>query len=206
MNSIVTMIKDFVLNKICDLYENNKNYLSLEFLRVYFDVTNSYVFHKLKIIVFPFLVKEQQWKRMSRSSRPKSDLQAPDLYIPLMFFMNFIVISGYHQGQLSRFKPDVIKAIFSKHMLMWICESFCLRAIIIRFKFGNPDFLELFCYTGYKFVTLVIIILGRVIGNLCLANHGQRLIVSNILMIIFGSMYCYFFHCTLRQFLINPRV
>ena len=52
------MIKDFVLNKICDLYENNKNYLSLEFLRVYFDVTNSYVFHKLKIIVFPFLVKE----------------------------------------------------------------------------------------------------------------------------------------------------
>ena len=30
---------------------------------MYFDVTNSYVLHKLKIILFPFLIKEDNWKR-----------------------------------------------------------------------------------------------------------------------------------------------
>ena len=32
-------------------------------MKVYFDVTNGYVLHKLKIILFPFLLKEDQWRR-----------------------------------------------------------------------------------------------------------------------------------------------
>ena len=63
MNSMAAnMMKDYAMGKINEQYEENKGYLSyfsLDSLKVYFDVTNSYVLHKLKIIVFPFLLKEE---------------------------------------------------------------------------------------------------------------------------------------------------
>ena len=58
------------MSKVQEQYEENKGYLSycsLDSLKVYFDVTNSYVLHKLKIILFPFLLKEDSWKRGQQS-------------------------------------------------------------------------------------------------------------------------------------------
>jgi hypothetical protein len=71
MNAMAAnMMKDYAMGKINEQYEENKGYLSyfsLDSLKVYFDVTNSYVLHKLKIILFPFLLKEEQWKRGQES-------------------------------------------------------------------------------------------------------------------------------------------
>jgi len=71
MNSMAAnMMKDYALGKAAETYEQNKGYLSflnLDTLKVYFDVTNSYVLHKLKIILFPFLLKEDDWKRGQKS-------------------------------------------------------------------------------------------------------------------------------------------
>ena len=39
------------------------SWLSIDPLKDYFDVTNSYVFHKLRIILFPFTIKGDDWKR-----------------------------------------------------------------------------------------------------------------------------------------------
>jgi len=60
------MVKEYAFGKVRDQYEQNKGYfsfLSVEGLKIYFDVTNYYVLHKLKIILFPFLLKEDDWKR-----------------------------------------------------------------------------------------------------------------------------------------------
>ena len=62
------MVKDYALGRVRDQYEQNKGYFSFldtENLKVYFDVTNSYVLKKLLIILFPFLVGFDQayWKR-----------------------------------------------------------------------------------------------------------------------------------------------
>ena len=65
-NMAANMVKDYAFGKVRDQYEQNKGYfsfLSVEGLKVYFDVTNYYVLHKLKIILFPFLLKEDDWKR-----------------------------------------------------------------------------------------------------------------------------------------------
>ena len=66
-NDLATnMMKDYATEKLKQQYEENKGYLSflsIDGLKVYFDVTNSYVLHKLKIILFPFLLKEDDWKR-----------------------------------------------------------------------------------------------------------------------------------------------
>lgn len=71
MNAMAAnLVKDYAFGKAQETYEQNKGYLSflnLDTLKIYFDVTNSYVLHKLKIILFPFLLKEDDWKRGQKS-------------------------------------------------------------------------------------------------------------------------------------------
>ncbi|GMF82470.1 unnamed protein product [[Candida] boidinii] len=66
-------------------------------IKYYFKVSNSYVLQKLLLILFPF--KNRTWTRIFRTSTdannnpvelyapPTEDVNAPDLYIPLMSFM-----------------------------------------------------------------------------------------------------------------------
>ena len=64
-------MKDYATNiaigKVRGVYEENKSWLSIDSLKLYFDVTNSYVMHKLKIILFPFLMKESDWSKSKNS-------------------------------------------------------------------------------------------------------------------------------------------
>ena len=91
--------------------EQNKGYLSwfsLDAVKDYFDVTNEYVIKKLAIVILPFTVKgDDGWKRQSSydigddpnaTATPRNDLQAPDLYIPLMAFVTFLVLASSVQG------------------------------------------------------------------------------------------------------------
>jgi hypothetical protein len=101
-----------------NVYEDHKgwiSWLSFDALKVYFDVTNGYVLRKLKIIMFPFLVKEDEWRRGGNfnatvgdidedidgmsANAPRNNLQAPDLYIPLMSFITYLLITGFYHGQ-----------------------------------------------------------------------------------------------------------
>ena len=79
-------------------------------LKDYFDVTHQYVIQKLRIIYMPFLLKDEDWKpQQSEYSyqadlskpTPRTDVQAPDLYIPLMSFVTFIILVGVAQGTLN---------------------------------------------------------------------------------------------------------
>ena len=110
---------NYAVGQVRNVYEENKgwiSWLSFDALKVYFDVTNTYVLHKLKIILFPFLVKEDEWRRGGggmhatvgdidedidglSANAPKNNLQAPDMYIPLMSFVTYLLITGFYHGQ-----------------------------------------------------------------------------------------------------------
>ena len=49
--------QDMAGNKARELYEANKGWFSLDWLKVYFDVTNHYVVNKIRIILLPFTLK-----------------------------------------------------------------------------------------------------------------------------------------------------
>eukprot|EP01029_Cantina_marsupialis_P030003 TRINITY_DN790_c0_g1_i1.p1 TRINITY_DN790_c0_g1~~TRINITY_DN790_c0_g1_i1.p1 ORF type:complete len:145 (+),score=37.95 TRINITY_DN790_c0_g1_i1:93-527(+) len=76
-------------------------------LRPYFNVNNVYVMKKLKMLLFPFT--HQDWKRTSLPSTdgnteeyeaPINDIAAPDLYLPTMAFMSFVLLIGFVAGIL----------------------------------------------------------------------------------------------------------
>jgi len=50
-------------NKFNETVNETKGWMSLDMLKDYFDVTNSYVLKKLRAIILPFSIKSDDWKR-----------------------------------------------------------------------------------------------------------------------------------------------
>jgi hypothetical protein len=65
-----------------------------------------------------------------------------------------------------------------------------LKGMFMCFNFGSVPFLELVCYTGYKFVILCIVMISELLGGQ-MAGYGA--------MAIAGALFCYFYYCTLRR-------
>ena len=65
MNSMAAqMVANAAKNQAEVMYETNKGWLSLDIIKDYFDVTNRYVLNKLRIIILPFTLRDEDgWKR-----------------------------------------------------------------------------------------------------------------------------------------------
>lgn len=58
---------------------------------------------------------------------PVQDENAPDLYLPLMSFVTYIVVCSYVKGTNGKFTPEVLNEV------MYSCLIFqCLEVLIIR--------------------------------------------------------------------------
>eukprot|EP00347_Sterkiella_histriomuscorum_P003763 403363043 len=159
MNSVAgNLIKNYAMNQFNSAVGDvQKSWVSLDSIKDYFDVNNSYVLQKLRLILFPVTTKSEQWKRQvggydfnNQELPPREDVQAPDLYIPIMSFVTFILITGFYLGNTSGFDPEVLGYIYTKSMFLWLFETTIQKGCFYFLSFGNPSFFELLCYTGYK--------------------------------------------------------
>ncbi|KAF9261078.1 YIF1-domain-containing protein [Marasmius fiardii PR-910] len=133
-----------------------------------FNVSNSYVLRKLKLIVFPW--NHGSWSRRAHRTEnghtewhpPREDVNSPDLYIPLMAFVTYILVSAFHSGLNARFHPRVLGE----------SASSALGVIIVDFLFvyigcyllnvqGTGQAVDIIAYTGYKFVGVILTILSN---------------------------------------------
>uniref|UniRef100_A0AAV1T621 Protein YIF1 n=1 Tax=Peronospora matthiolae TaxID=2874970 RepID=A0AAV1T621_9STRA len=132
-------------------------------LKYYFTVNNSYVKSRLKILLLPFVHKN--WRRMGNGNQdeskpmqhapPTRDSNAPDLYIPLMGFLTYILIVGYSKGTSNQFSPDVISKDASYCLVMQLVEIGVLAACLYVLN-SSISFLDLVSFSGYKYIPLVI--------------------------------------------------
>jgi len=141
-------------------------------LRYYFDVSNSYVLAKLRRVVFPF--RSKKWSRLSVADSghpprhapseggtahapPCHDENAPDLYIPLMAFITFILLVGLHRGILKTFHPEVLVQTSSKALVTAILELAVVKGGMYVLSVDAAPLLDLLAYSGYKYVGLCIV-------------------------------------------------
>ncbi|ETW10331.1 hypothetical protein H310_00657 [Aphanomyces invadans] len=131
-------------------------------VKYYFTVNNTYVVHRLKMLLCPFLHKD--WRRIVQSegngtdvayAPPSMDKNAPDLYIPLMSFVTYILIVGYIKGASGRFNPDVITDVSTSCCLLQLLEI-CLMKLGLYLLNSQINWLDLVSFTGYKYVALVL--------------------------------------------------
>ncbi|KAG7095117.1 hypothetical protein E1B28_005901 [Marasmius oreades] len=133
-----------------------------------FNVSNSYVLRKLKLIVFPWTHKSWS-RRVHRTENghtewqpPREDVNSPDLYIPLMAFVTYILVSAFHSGLNARFHPRILGE----------SASSALGVVIVDFLFvyvgcyllnvqSSGQAVDIVAYTGYKFVGVILTILSN---------------------------------------------
>lgn len=113
---------------------------------------------------------------------PSRDINAPDLYIPLMGFLTYILIAGYCKGTSNqcvlcdwryllslrtmclslnvwsnayRFSPDVIGKDASYCLVMQLVEIGVLAACLYLLN-SSVAFWDLVSFSGYKYIPLVV--------------------------------------------------
>jgi protein transport protein YIF1 len=102
---------------------------------------------------------------------PTSDENAPDLYLPCMTLITYVLLCALLYGTTGKFNPEVLPNVCT-----WCFGTQLLEVAAIRIGFYTMNapvaILDLFSYTGYKYLGLCINMLaGLILG---LFGVGQR--------------------------------
>lgn len=140
--------------------KNFEKYIPLTKLKYYFAVDNRYVLHKLRLIFFPFLHSDWSLKYdHDNPVQPRYDINAPDLYIPLMAYITYIVLAGLALGIQDRFTPEQLGIQASSALAYTLFElvvySITLYVTNIPTTLKTFDLLAL---SGYKYAIIVAVL------------------------------------------------
>ncbi|XP_015962564.1 uncharacterized protein LOC107486531 [Arachis duranensis] len=137
----------------------------------YFQVNDQYVRNKLKVVLFPFLHRGH-WTRITEPvggrlsyKPPIYDINAPDLYIPLMAFGTYVVLAGISLGLHGKFSPEALNWLFIKGLLGWFMQASLLKMILLTLGGGEAPLLDIVAYTGYTFTGMSLAVAGRILSS-----------------------------------------
>eukprot|EP01112_Ceratiomyxa_fruticulosa_P017366 TRINITY_DN5396_c0_g1_i4.p1 TRINITY_DN5396_c0_g1~~TRINITY_DN5396_c0_g1_i4.p1 ORF type:complete len:352 (-),score=52.12 TRINITY_DN5396_c0_g1_i4:119-1174(-) len=140
-------------------------YISSGILKYYFNVNNSYVLNKIKLLLCPLL--HRSWKRrMVRTANgdqflpPRDDLNAPDLYIPTMALVTYILAVAFVYGTVDKFTPEVLGMTASTSLVLLALEILFIKGGFYVTNAANISFIDIAAYSSYKYVPTVVSILG----------------------------------------------
>ncbi|XP_049878191.1 protein YIF1B [Pectinophora gossypiella] len=160
-------------------------YVPVSRLRYYFAVDTRYVLRKLMLIMFPYTHKEWMVKYDQNSPvQPRDDLNAPDLYIPCMGYVTYILLAGFMLGLQHRFSPEQIGIQASSALAYIIFEMILyLVTLYITNTHTNLKTLDLLAFSGYKYTTMI----GSLLGGLLLSKMGYycTLVYSSVALSYF---------------------
>jgi hypothetical protein len=132
-------------------------------LRYYFEVNNAYVLRKLKLLLFPW--RHTEWERQPRPEDgafqpPKFDVNAPDLYVPLMAFTTYVLLVGFVMGAAGNFQPDVFGTTTSSGVVTVVLEVIAIKLAFYLLQGSRISILELLAFSGYKFLSVCLTLLA----------------------------------------------
>ncbi|PCH41943.1 protein transporter yif1 [Wolfiporia cocos MD-104 SS10] len=145
--------------------------IPISVLKHHFNVSNSYVMNKLRLVLFPW---RHKWSRRVRRAEngqsewqpPRDDLNAPDLYIPLMALVTYILLAALYSGLHSRFHPEILGVTASKALAVVLLDFVFVKlgCYFLNIPSGNNQILDLLAYDGYKFVGVILTLLAGLLN------------------------------------------
>ena len=143
-------------------------YVNVSAMKHYFNVSNKYVVNKLFIVLFPW--RHRPWSRqqqpMATSAQsgpmflpPREDINSPDMYIPVMAFVTYILLSTLLAGLQGAFRPELLGMTATNAFAVVIIELLLLKLGTYLLNISNESqWLDLVAYSGYKFVGIIFTI------------------------------------------------
>lgn len=144
--------------------QNVEKYVNVGTLRYYFQVSNSYVLRKLLLVLFPWRHKPwgRQLQRADNGTEayayPRDDLNAPDMYIPIMAFTTCLVVLSIVAGVHGKFHPQLLGLLASKSIAFIVVELILLKFFTYLLA-SHSKLLDFMAYTGYKFIGVTLTVL-----------------------------------------------
>ena len=97
---------------------------------------------------------------------PIHDINAPDLYLPLMSFITFVLLCGYTSGLADRFHPEVLASRASVSFVVALLQLAVARALFFTAGAEHVRVLELAALLGYQYLGYIVaIIFGLVLAK-----------------------------------------
>jgi hypothetical protein len=138
-----------------------EKYVPVTKLKYYFAVDNSYVINKLRLLFFPFTHRDWSLKYNEETPvQPRYDINAPDLYIPTMGYITYVVLAGLILGMQNRFTPEQL-GIQASSALAYIIFELIIYTVTLYVANITTTLktLDLLAFSGYKFATICGILL-----------------------------------------------
>jgi hypothetical protein len=147
-------------------------FVSVSALKHYFNVSNSYVITKLRIILFPW--RHRPWLRQQRHNPdpaggasasslylpPREDINSPDMYIPTMALVTYILLSTLIAGLRGAFNPELLGYTATVAICVTLLEILIIRTGTFLLAItSSSQLLDLVAYSGYKFVHVIVSLL-----------------------------------------------
>ncbi|EJD02954.1 protein transporter yif1 [Fomitiporia mediterranea MF3/22] len=146
--------------------KNFGSHIPVSLLKHHFNVSNSYVIRKLQLVLFPW--RHKRWTRANRPTEqgqaqwlpPRDDINSPDLYIPVMAFVTYILLAALYSGIQAKFHPEILGRVATRALVVVLVEfGFIKLGCYLLNISGSSQVTDLFAYSGYKFVGVVTTVL-----------------------------------------------
>ncbi|ORZ04975.1 hypothetical protein BCR41DRAFT_312575 [Lobosporangium transversale] len=150
--------------------QNLNRWVNRAALQPYFNVSNQYVVSKLKLLIFPW--RHKLWTRLLKRSEttgetigylsPRDDINAPDMYIPVMAFVTYVLLIGISMGADNKFSPEILGPTASSALAVILLEFTMIKLVIYLLNITSEvPILDLLAYSGYKFVGIIVSIIAQ---------------------------------------------
>lgn len=163
----------------------------LESIQKYFKIDNSYLLRKLFLVVYPY--KENIWLERTERDVQSVPIAYPDLYIPLVAIVTYVLSVAYELEIKEKFKPEELGKITTKSILLTLLEIFLIKGVSFFFSSTSLDILDIFSFTGYKYFTIVLM-------RICTGIFP--IILSKLSSLFFILSFSIFLGRSLKHFLI----
>eukprot|EP00882_Tetradesmus_deserticola_P010921 GHRQ01011546.1.p1 GENE.GHRQ01011546.1~~GHRQ01011546.1.p1 ORF type:complete len:372 (+),score=124.71 GHRQ01011546.1:600-1715(+) len=152
-----------------------------------FNISNNYVANKLLMLLLPLLSRwtygrmHEQIAGGQRYRPPSVDVNAPDLFIPLMGLWAYALMSCIVLAFKHTFKPELMSGTLYSACFAWGVHWVVARLLLRGLNVPGVPWAELLAYTGYPFVMISITIVAGFLagkwgyyalgayGSLCMA-------------------------------------
>ncbi|XP_076464588.1 protein YIF1B-A-like [Babylonia areolata] len=174
------------------VHKNLEKYVAPSKLKFYFAVDTTYVGKKLGLILFPYAHSDWTVQYSEEDPvAPRYNVNAPDLYIPVMAFVTYILVAGVMLGIQERFTPEQI-GIQASTALVWIIIELVasVLGLYIMNLTANLKYTDCLAYSGYKFVGMIFSLLGG------MAFQGTGYYIT---LLWFSVALTFFLVCSLKE-------
>ncbi|KAK8386040.1 hypothetical protein O3P69_010635 [Scylla paramamosain] len=154
-----------------------EKYVSTSQIKYYFAVDTHYVMKKLQLLLFPYTHTDWSVRyEQDTPVQPRHEVNAPDLYIPLMAVVTYILVAGLCLGLqkscvtgdcpelLHRFSPDVLGMQASSALVWLVLEIFIILATLyVTAIQTHIKTLDLLAFSSYKYVGMIVSLLAGLV-------------------------------------------